>query len=391
MAWLIIILVLFASGGWIVPLGFHQEYVYLGLLYLLTLFLILRHRGFFDRNKWLFIMAGLVVITSFFNDYRISGKEITLVLKIIAVYFVLVYTHRFNIDWKRMFVDFMYWLSWISLAVYAIVLIFPDLLIRVYADYSTFLGLSYFRDTDMMRFGLYRNQAFFWEAGVFGVFLIMAYIFNYYHYRRYSPWIFYLAVASTFSVGACGILAALVIGQKLVKSFNLKKSLAFASAGIIMFILIYSYPVEAVGLVNAVFHRDILNDGSTMVRFYDLKMGLAAAWEKPFFGHGFDDYSLYQEMLETQLGYVRMGGISNSLVDMLYKYGLFVTGLYIYLVLRFVRRNFNRDATVLFLALIMLLMFEPLAFSLFFMLLLFDQRQVGNMIENQTEMQSSVS
>ena len=247
--------------------------------------------------------------------------------------------------------------------------------LNVLGDVTSFFGLGYARSVDIVNNGFMRNQGFFWEPGVLGFFTTFVYMLKTYRLRnKRRLWIYYATVLSTVSLGAIGIFLlfylhnrykSLIGGQRL----QARNTIKFAAISIILFIVgaIFFMPQATIGFLSIVFHRDLMYDSSTMTRWIDFHYGLRAALERPLIGWGRDFSSFYDltllELNKSKESYD--GGISNSVIAMWYMYGGIFLCYYLYLVYRFSKWVDKDNSWFILLLILLLLMHEPLAFSIF--------------------------
>ncbi|WP_339138591.1 MAG: O-antigen ligase family protein [Candidatus Electrothrix sp. GW3-4] len=245
----------------------------------------------------------------------------------------------------------------------------------VQGNVTTFLGLGYARAADIAKYGFMRNQGFFWEPGVLGFFTTFVYLFKAYHLNNNRrAWLYCLTVLSTVSMGAITIFLFLFLYYKYIllirkQRFTGKFVIQFSLIMLVTLIAATSYisPKTSIGALSRFFHRDLKNDSSAKTRWIDFDIGLRAAMEKPFIGCGKDFSSFYYLLIleRNKSKEIYDGGISNSIISIWYMFGGIFLCYYLYLIYNFSKWLAPENSSLVFCIIILLLMHEPLAISLF--------------------------
>lgn len=244
--------------------------------------------------------------------------------------------------------------------------------------FQTWHWLGFARASDISKYGFVRNQSLFWEPGVFGVFILFSMLIRALVLRNSRRTLLYAAgILSTFSMGAILLYTGTIFILSL-KSGRLSRSatgrfLGYCSLGLLLTGFVYAASAGVDGVLRAlsfVFSRDLYSDTSVLVRSTDITVGLSAAMQAPWFGHGWDFSDFYAEstLLAGFSKEAYGGGITNSLVAIFYQYGVIFLVLYLSLVYRACSRLAARDALILFAVVVGCLMIEPLFASVFFLL-----------------------
>jgi len=370
--YLFLVIVLLVSCGWIVVTRMGNDVILFFVGIYLVVFLVTSRDARFSVSNFYVILFIFVVLASFFQDFVFDEKEIAIFIKMVIAVFCCFYFKARRIDVLRIYVELMYWVCIFSLVLIFLIYIAPFLLVSIDSEYSTLLGLSYVRDSDLSRFGMYRNQAFFWEAGVFGVMIGLAYFLNelLYHDQK-ARYVFLLAVFSTRSMG---VLLIFVPGALY---FYFKQKNKIFGYGLLVLgwsgVLIFTFFPSLIDELTIIFfERSINDDASIIVRLNDLLLGLKAAQDGLLFGRPSGDFDVYNDLLLEMHGYIKGedSGITNSIVSLVYKFGAPVAIIYSVALGFFSKSVSNEHWLFLFFVLIGFLMIEPLALSVFWLLLL---------------------
>ncbi|BEU28348.1 O-antigen ligase family protein [Paraburkholderia sp. 22B1P] len=373
---LLLTAILLASGGWIVV-------VRVGNAPLIAAISIILLCGFLGSTRFpssisgmFVLLLGFVFISSYAQDLSVDDKELFVILKGLIAMIACIHFKRSRLDFRELFVDVMYYTALISLVLYPFAYVAPGIARHIDGEYSTVFGLLYVRATDLERFAHYRNQGFFWEAGVYGVMLTLAYIYNALMFRRRRGIVFLLAAITTQSMGALSILLPLA-GYLYIYSRQPKVAKLLATIVVVFVVAAISLPSFIGDAFTMLFGRNVNDDASILVRINDLTLGLRAASDSLWLGRPSGDMDAYNALALDEFGYVKIedSGISNSLTWLVYKYGIPVALIYCAVLWQRVRRDFGSVAPIVFGAWCGLLMIEPLGVSIFmFMLLAYRDR-----------------
>ncbi|RKT10543.1 hypothetical protein B0G69_7970 [Paraburkholderia sp. RAU2J] len=368
---LLLIAILLASGGWIVVVRVGNAPLIAAISIILLCGFLGSSRSPRSVSGMSVLLLGFIFIASFAQDLSIDDKELFILLKGIIAMIACIHFKRCRLDFRELFVDVMYYTAIISLVLYPLAYLAPGIARHIDAEYSTVFGLLYVRATDFERFAHYRNQGFFWEAGVYGVMLTLAYIYNALMFRRRRNIVFLLAAATTQSMGALSILLPLA-GFLYIYSRQPKLAKILAATVVLLVLAAISLPSIIGDAFTVLFGRSVNNDASILVRINDLTLGLRAASDSLLLGRPSGDMDAYNALALDEFGYVKMedSGISNSLTSLVYKFGVPVALIYCAVLWRRVRRDFGSVAPIVFGAWCGLLMIEPLGLSIFMFMLL---------------------
>lgn len=368
---LLLLAILLASGGWIVVVRVGNG----PLIAAITLVLFCGFLGssHFPRGiSFMFaLLVGLIFVVSFVQDFTIDDKELFVILKALIALLACIHFKRSGLDFRELFVDVMYYTAIVSLILYPLVYVAPGIARLIDGEYSTVLGLLYVRSSDLERFNHYRNQGFFWEAGVYGVMLTIAYTYNVLKFRKRPGVVFLLAALTTQSMGALSILLPLA-GFCYVYARQPKVAKLLAGTVVVLVVLGVSAPGLLGDAFTVLFGRNLNDDSSILVRVNDLTLGLRAASDSLLVGRPSGDMDAYNALALDEFGYVKVddSGISNSMTGLVYKYGVPVALMYCVVLWIRVRKDFGSLAPLVFLVFSGLMMIEPLGLSIFVFMLL---------------------
>jgi hypothetical protein len=368
---LLLLAILLASGGWIVVVRVGNG----PLIAAITLILFC---GFLGSARiprgvsFMFaLLIGLIFVVSFVQDFTIDDKELFVILKALIALLACIHFKRSGLDFRELFVDVMYYTAIVSLVLYPLAYVAPGIARLIDGEYSTVFGLLYVRSSDLERFHHYRNQGYFWEAGVYGVMLTIAYTYNVLKFRKRPSAVFLLAALTTQSMGALSILLPFA-GFCYVYARQPKVAKLLAGTVVVLVVMGASAPSILGDAFTVLFGRNLQDDSSILVRVNDLTLGLRAASDSLMLGRPSGDMDAYNALALDEFGYVKVddSGISNSMTWLVYKYGVPVALLYCAVLWMRVRKDFGGLAPLVFLVFSGLLMIEPLGASIFVFMLL---------------------
>ncbi|AWI81667.1 hypothetical protein CEW87_21290 [Parazoarcus communis] len=372
MNYLLLVLILLVSGGWVVVTRTANEFL-IAFIFSFLLFGFLRSKiKFASVSPRSFVLVTFLILVSFFQDGLLDDKEVAVILKMFIAALACEYYFVRRVDFLVLFVETMYFVALVSLFSFIVVLFIPTVLVPIDGEYSTAFGVGYFRSSEIARFGFYRNQSFFWEAGVFGSLIGLAYFLNEASLRnRRISYVFLATMLTTFSMGAFLIFFPLAL-YSMIRQRSRSFARGFLLVGVVCLLSAYYYPDLFVGILEVTFGRSFSNDASLLVRVNDLVLGLQASGGGFFLGRPSGDYDSYNELLLDEHGYTKgdEGGITNSIVWLIYKYGFPFAFIYLMVLFFAVRRYKLKNSYILFTALVGFLMIEPLSVSIFWLMLL---------------------
>lgn len=331
------------------------------------------------------ILAVLLIVTAIGRgDAPVDGSSATIIGKIAICMILAQYFLMFDVRYvvSKMVLLFES-LLFLSLITFVILNVAPDLTITLGKttlgnSVKTFLGVGFFRQNDFVKYGLVRNQSVFWEPGVFGFFITFFFLLKIYVCGATNRiWLYVIALLTTLSAGAIPMFL-LAAGNFYYMRYirrtvhgAARMALDAILISLIFLLVIFaiwgaSDPDALLELLGAIFHRNFATDSSTSTRTMDLIYGFRSAIEMPFFGHG-NDLSAFYQLTTDELNISKEwydGGITNSIIQIFYKYGAVFLLYYLYLLWRFAAYLEKSHAPIIFIVLILMLMHEPLHFSL---------------------------
>lgn len=238
----------------------------------------------------------------------------------------------------------------------------------------TLFGLHFIKAADVGT-GIFRNQGIFWEPGVFSFFITWFYVLkNCYLKDKKLNGLYYLVEITTVSAAGIIIFLAAVFYVKVLHGKTVKRIRDFflmlvMLVAIIMLLILNENGIEQfLRFWGGIFGRDFYNEASAISRWRDFYYGIMASMDKIWWGQGWD-FSNYNAVLRIQANTGKAGewgGITNSVVAVLYKYGIFFWMFYMWLLWRWSIRISEGSMWGLFLFLIFTatLMHEPLDSSI---------------------------
>jgi hypothetical protein len=131
-------------------------------------------------------------------------------------------------------------------------------------------------------------------------------------------------------------------------------------------------------IVESLFRRSIDSDSSIQLRYYDFYYGLVSALQHPWLGVGMDFYH-YNEVLTDSTGINKSsysGGMTNSIISIFYRYGIFYAGFYLLCLYRYSKYIASGFHYFIFIIMVLMLMHEPLdmTVTVLFFIILFSER-----------------
>lgn len=252
-------------------------------------------------------------------------------------------------------------------------------------NYKSIFFIAFSRNCDFEKYGFVRNHCIFWEPGVLAFFTAFFYMIKVLYLKETRRDILYfITILSTFSMGGISIFMAFFVGNWFFRHIygSLHRKNYFFSY-LLVFFLVISFVLSLadgsnfLGLLGGLFGRDITRDSSAQLRFYDFYYGLKAAFDHPWLGAG-RDFHLYDEYLVDNAGVSKSGyegGMTNAVVSIFYRYGVFFWILYMCSLYRFSKNMSSAGALMVFLFLLMMLMHEPLDTCVVMLFFIFFMRQ----------------
>ena len=295
-------------------------------------------------------------------------------LKFVLFFVSCLYFRKKNIDFQ----EYLYKVI-VFIAKYSIYIYIPFILLRIPFPYLTFqildsdsfyenyLYLYYYRpfndalvNIGPLRIG--RNAAFFWEPGLYGVFLSYALYYHIFKNVKNKKNFLYLIIniLSTFSTTALAI-ACLFIGIKILKKMSYRERLYCIIPTMLIVVLGVTYILKGKASVQNA--QGGMNSFS--VRLLDLTIGFLVFQKHPLYGTGF------QNTEEFRFAQKLNRGSSNGLITWMFTMG--TVGI-IFLLLPFlinIKKSTDKFNTLIYLGLFLILnMTEPIITSPFMTFLL---------------------
>jgi hypothetical protein len=237
--------------------------------------------------------------------------------------------------------------------------------------------LAYGRSGDFTKYKFYRNQSIFWEPGVYCVIITTVYIIKVFYLKQKKQIFWYVVtIVTTFSMGGVTIFFLLIVAKFFLsgsdKQFTEKLPALALLVGIPLFAIVdfvYSYSTDIELIIGAIFQRNLKSDTSVNTRYQDFYYGFLASKNNLWFGHG-QNFSDYYKVTSEAINSSKEsynGGITNSVISILYCYGIFYLVLYLAFIFQSVKTltSNSRYALLVLFAFIGLQMLEPLHFAIF--------------------------
>lgn len=382
----LVFLIFLASGGVAVALGLGWLLHLIVVVWILSISTISRKLTF--PVRYLINAAALIIlliVTSLGRDeFGLDSNALVIIAKImicvlLAAYFGSYSTYFIVVQMVKVFEAVMI----LSLFMFFVMNLIPSMAFTVgktsiNEPINTIFWLGYFKQYDYLKYNLIRNQGVFWEPGAMGFFVVFFLILKIYIVKcRNRMYLYAITVCSTLSAGAIPLLF-LVLGNfyymevfrdRLISRSRVAVDAILLLLSVLLGLLVMlgaSNPDILLSILGAIFKRDFSTDSSTSVRAMDLVYGFRAALISPVFGHG-NDYTDYYALTSSELNVSKDaydGGITNSIIQLFYKYGALFAIYYICLLYRFVRKLSKKSCVFLTIIFTLMLMHEPLHFSL---------------------------
>lgn len=277
---------------------------------------------------------------------------------------------------------FVYFLSIVSLVVFALASIFPVFLnvfpVFINPNDVEFYNLGVcvvFKDV-----GELRNTSIFREPGVFMIYLCIAIIFELFcadKTNKLKLIVFVMALFSTFSTAAFIVFGVICFSYLFVQNKNLKIMVNKMVILIIGCIIISAIFLSS-DLYSRVFDKlgkDSVNDGSALARGASVFVNYHIFLDNPLKGIGITQFPNTFARYSLQLFQVSMdsGNNTNTITTIFAIYGSLFGLLFLYTLIMLVRKLSNSIISQCGLFLVMLMLFsnEDLRYSLFAFVLLF--------------------
>lgn len=368
----IFLLVLTAGGLFPLIFGGAQFYVFISvlLIFLMSLLKKIEKQSF---NSFVSVFLWSILLScalQLFNFGNLLTSEFPQFLFRVCVSITIAFLYA---CYKRNITDDIYLILKI-IVIHALInfalsfFVEPFLLsvkVEEVIDVRTFYFLTFYQSNALLgNLLIFRNQGLFWEPGVLSVFLnIFIYLSLFEYQKKYWSILALILIVSTFST--TGIM--LVFFQLIVylKSWIKKNFLYFIPAlGLISLLL----PIVVYN-ASEKFKSD---NGSFILRLYDYQVALNMIAENFLTGIGFgnqiylkrqEDFSFFQNSSFTE---PRLN--TNSIIMVFVSFGIPLGGFILY---KFYNQVIFQRKALFFFILIICLSSEPIAFTGFFLFVMY--------------------
>ena len=372
-------ILIYATGA--VEVVFSEESLFgtLCKTFMIIVPLVIIYYYLIKMNVFKKIFLCLFVFGIFFAINLVSSKEnfssfVMYFFKFILFFVSCLYFRKKNIDFEEYLYKVIVFIAKYSIYIYIpfifLRLPFPHLTFQIPGTdnyYENYMYLYYFRpfgdafiNIGPMQIG--RNAAFFWEPGLYGVFLSFALYYHIFKNVKNKKNYIYLIVNifSTFSTTALAI-ACLFIGIRILKKLSYKERLYC----IIPVILVVVLGVTFILQKKASVQHASGGMNSFSVRLLDLTVGFYVFQQYPFSGTGFQNTEFFRFVQKLNRE------SSNGLITWMFTMG--TVGI-VFLLLPFIfniKKETNKLNSLLWLGLFLILnMTEPIITSPFITFLL---------------------
>lgn len=214
--------------------------------------------------------------------------------------------------------------------------------------------LSTYYGTDLGLTGVVRNSSIFYEPGLYSVMLSFAF-YNYFMKEKFSVkcQIIYLSAMSTLSPVGFILMSYLLIVEYWKISYLLRMIVIFFGFLVVWFFSEFLY------LKN--------QSLSFTYRIEDIFISFRVFLENIFLGVGLFNDEVVKNYFQTRYDSTRAS--SNGLLILYYQLGFLGASLYFFFVLRALKLYFSKTYVLSFIFLTSVIMFQPMQYSNFFILL----------------------
>jgi hypothetical protein len=367
---------LVVSVSWVADIGSNLvQYAF----YVFFLIGVILAGGFVFRPRLLFFVLGMLLLTLLVlvlqNGLGEWRNRLFVANMMLAVLATSAFRGR-SIAFMKSFNDILYILTLLSLIVLPLVFVQKGLLLDVpdfamtsaefkqHRSLTTLFGVSYFVSNNASE--VWRNQSIFWEPGMMACLLVLALMFaDALGESRTRKGVYLLGILTTVTPGGYAVLAVYLLFRSA--SVLSRKQMFHLLLGIAAIAVAYLALPVIRDVVLYLFKRDIQNDPSVLIRSTDFWLPFRAAFDSPWFGHpNFDEYRSMMYMVIAR----ERGGMSNSLGEYFYRFGI-VWALAFLATLSVGLKRYPNLAGYSFPVLVLTLIYEPIGFSLLFLMLIF--------------------
>ncbi|MDJ0978412.1 MAG: hypothetical protein QNI87_07735 [Erythrobacter sp.] len=241
-------------------------------------------------------------------------------------------------------------------------------------EYTTLYGIFTFHEFQDFGSVFKRPDGFFFEPGVFQIYLNI-FLFICLFVRRQNPFDIALATAAVVATQSTTGVVILILQFAVAYIVWLRTADRSKKLGVFVFVPIMLLPLAAYMAYNVTEKFYGALSGSAEAREYDLRTGISVALEQPFTGIGFD-YEKYFDVA-SRVGYreaelsrenITERGNTNGIVVLFYSLGfplaiLFLLGLF--------RQRLFRPGLLMAMVAALSLISESLSFTPIFLMLTF--------------------
>lgn len=389
--------VLIASGGAYPQVG-RVEVFYLAVLVFSVASILFAQRTLITKEafvSWSVLTGLFVILLAIRGDWLSNGMQNRVLVKLIMVLLVVMafstMSQREAIGIYIRVFNFLLKLSIVCLGIaYFDHNLFSPVafsgkysnintvyLYNVDLTVKTFFGIHFIKAADIPG-GIFRNQGIFWEPGVLSFFITWFYVLkNCYLKDKKLNGLYCFVEATTLSAAGIMIFMLAVIYVHFLHGKSMRSMRDLFVMIAVFLIIIFLFVVNENGIQallrvwGGIFGRDFYNEASAITRWRDFYYGMMSAMDAPLWGHGWD-YTYYSDVLRQEANFRKVtewGGISNSIVAVFYRHGIFFWLLYMALLWRWSIRLSDGSPWGFFLFLVFAatLMHEPLDSSIIVM------------------------
>lgn len=331
------------------------------------------------RSRFTFVAGGLVVLSLFVVSMQNGIGERRNLLFLVNMFLAILMSGAFrgrSVAFMKSYLEIVYLLTLTSLIVFPFLFFQHGLLVQVpdialsniegklHRSLHTLFGVSYFVSNNSS--AVWRNQSIFWEPGMMACFLVIALAFaDALNATRGRKITLLLGILTTFTPGGYAVLG-IYLFFKATAVLSRRQMFHVLLALAVVGVAYASLPVIR-DVVLFLFKRDIANDPSVLIRSTDFWLPFYSAMDAPFFGH--PNFDQYQVAMLDVISRER-GGMSNSLGEYFYRFGFVWSFVWLLVIAAGLRKIPNLPRYV-FPVVLLILLYEPIGFSLFLLLFVF--------------------
>jgi hypothetical protein len=332
---------------------------------LLYLFMALTSIPFFVGNEYLIVFFAVSLMLFVFRGYIMDNFIVYYCLIYLLIFAVqsfffsvleinIIFGYLLRIlyayctirligkDIAKYFVNIIYFFTVISLILFLPALVFPDVVNNALEQVAEYIkplqlhepgrkhiliytfGLEYFSDDGLVSSSIPRNSGPFWEPGGFGVFLILAIVFELVENRKFftkKNTVMFIGVITTLSTGAFIAMFFLVVFYLITYRTPVRiiSLVLFVAASVFIYANTFFLREKVTGHLAS--SSDISLANAPRTRFVSAQLDLIDFFNNPVLGRGrfvqtrFDVKEPDDEIL--------LNHRTNSTTNMLVEFGLF--------------------------------------------------------------------